>query len=491
MGSSLTLMKRHPAFLGSFLGTSLMGLTYLVISGVPKYFSGDDYLLLNASRSSDGYASSLSGCVNDIGMGKWRPMFVCTVTPLLKLVGDRYWCYFLLNLVLIFLICLITANLLQRIVKLPEWNIAFCVFVVPFSRFAWYGRVSPFGVMEFGALLFALLFARQFMSALAKQTNRSWYLAGGLACLSALFHERYLALLAAGFLVSIFNVRNKRTRVPLAPWLLLSGSLLAIKVFLLDTDPLVGGGEAPLRSSVDTWVLEHFLVGVKAVAGIGNGTNIGFDESGYVRLPALGALGKVWLVALLLIVLVIFILKSTLHRGLSTSKSDSSKGLMGHQTVMCQLLLISGLLLIAPASMIISRIEGRWLFGPEVFLFIFMIVVLRSQKWRILFISCFLLFSVTCLKFLPEYEQPIRLSNQVLEYVHEKLDGRTDLVYTVVDPRGRSQLVDWLDWVLGRAEKFKQIGVKSALLVDNTNCTGSCIRIVFEDTERFNFVTSP
>ena len=485
--SPVTLMKRYPAFVGSFLGTSLMALTYLIFSGLPRYFYGDDYLLLMASRSPNGYASSLIGCVNDLGSDKWRPMFVCTVAPVLKLFDDRYWCYFLLNLALIFLICLTVGSLLQRIVKISEWSVAFCVFVLPFSRFAWYGRVSPYGLMEFGALLFALLFVRQFLSALAKQSISSWYLAAGFATISALFHERYLVLIAAGCLVALFNERNERTRIPVAPWLIFSGSLLGIKLFLLQTDPLVGGGEAPFRSSADTWILEHFLVGVKAVAGIGNGTNIGFDESGYVRLPVLGGLEKIWLVALIMTLLAALIFKVIRHQSVMTSKINRSHKLLMQHTVMCQLLVISGLFLIIPASTVISRIEGRWLFGPEVFLFMFMIVVLRSQKWRIVIVSSFLLFSTACLKFLPIYEDPMRLSNEVMEYVHENLDGRTQLVYTIVDPMNRPQLIGWIEWVLGYGDKFKQIGVKSVSFVSNNECTDSCIKLVLADSERFDF----
>ena len=154
---------------------------------------------------------------------------------------------------------------------------------------------------------------------------------------------------------------------------------------------------------------------------------------------------------------------------------------------MCQLLVISGLFLIIPASTVISRIEGRWLFGPEVFLFMFMIVVLRSQKWRIVIVSSFLLFSTACLKFLPIYEDPMRLSNEVMEYVHENLDGRTQLVYTIVDPMNRPQLIGWIEWVLGYGDKFKQIGVKSVSFVSNNECTGSCIKLVLADSERFDF----
>lgn len=473
-----------------------MGLIYFIVNGIPEYFVGDDYLLLNASRSTNGYASSLIGCLNDLGAGKWRPMFTCTVTPLLRLFSDNYWCFFFLNLVLIFLVSLTAGNLLRRIVKLPEWIVAFCVFIVPFSRFTWYGRVSPYGVMEFGALLFALLFAHQFMSALTRQTNSSWYLAGGLASLSSLFHERYMVLLAAGFLVSIFNVRNKRAPVPSAPWLLFLGWLFAIKATFLDADPLTGGGEVSFRSSADTWILEHFIVGVKAVAGIGNGTNILFDESGYWRVPALGTLGKFWLVALPLIVFVISTLRTTLYSRVFDSNNDTSQESVNQEIVACQLLLTSGLLLIIPASTIISRIEGRWLFGPEVFLFIFMIAVLRSLKCRFIFMSCLLLFNITCLKFLPEYEAWTRIPNQILEHVHEELEGRTDLVYTVVDPSGTT--LGNLQWSLGYGSSFKQIGVKSFLQVDNSTCTSlnnykkqTCISLVFEDAERFRFVTNP
>lgn len=488
--TSLSALKRSPAFVGSFLGTTVMGVTYLIQSGLPKYFFGDDYLLLMASRSTDGYASSFLGCVNDIGMGKWRPMFVCTAVPVLRLFGENYLGYFLFNLFLIFLISLTACALLQRSNKISAWQIALCAFAVPFSRFAWYGRISPFGLMEFGALLFALLFARQYMVALERQTKSSWYFAGGLACLSALFHERYLVLLAAGLLVALFNVRNKRLQIPVSPWLVFSAFLLVVKMFLLRTDPLVGGGEAPLRSSFNTWVLEHFLVGLKAIAGIGNGTNISFDVSGYVRTPALGVLGKAWLLVLLLLMIYVAVTKASHCSNVRISEIDGTSESVQRQKVLYQLLITSGFFLLIPASTIISRIEGRWLLGPEVLLFLFVIVVIKSTKLRVIAIACFLLSSVTCLKFLPDYEQPITLSNQVLEYVDEKLDGRNQLVYTIVDPRDRPELINWLDWVLGRGDKFKQLGVKSVRFASNNECQGSCVRLVFTDSERFEFVRS-
>lgn len=490
MVSSLSALKRYPALVGSFLGTTLMAISYLIQAGLPKYFSGDDYLLLMASRSTDGYASSFVGCLNDIGMGKWRPMFVCTAVPVLRLFDDNYLGYFLLNLFLIFLISLTVGALLKRSNKISEWQIAICAFAIPFSRFAWYGRISPFGLMEFGALLFALLFARQYIVALERQTKIYWYFAGALACLSALFHERYLVLLAAGFLVALFNTRNKKLQVPLVPWLVYSAFLLVVKVFLLRTDPLVGGGEASLRSSLDTWVLEHFLFGVKAIAGIGNGTNIGFDISGYVRVPALGVLGKAWMLVLLLVMIFVAITKTSFRSVDRISETDATSESLQREKVLYQLLITCGLFLLIPASTIISRIEGRWLFGPEVFLFLLVVVVMRSSKLRTMVISCFLLFSVACLKFLPDYEKPVFISNQVLEYVDEKLDGRTHLVYTIIDPANRPQLIDWMDWVLGRGDKFKQIGVKSVRYVGNNKCQGSCIRLVFTDSERFEFVRS-
>lgn len=488
--SLLGAVNRHPALIGSSLGTSLMGLAYLVFNGLPRYFYGDDYLLLMASRSPNGYASSLSGCVNDIGMGKWRPMFVCSVVPVLKLFGENYLWYFLFNLFLVFLISLTVGKLLQQIGKIPEQLIALCAFAMPFSRFAWYGRVGPFGLMEFGALLFALCFVRQYISALDQRTSRSWYFAGGAASLSALFHERYLVLLAAGLLVALFNVRNKSVRIPISPWILFSSLLFYVKVFRLNTDPLVGGGEATLRSSSDTWALEHFLIGVKAIVGIGNGTNIYFDTSGYARVPALGGFAIVWLSVLLVVVMVAAIFKSTLCSDVRVLETDTSNSLAQRRTIICQLLLSVGLLLIVPASTVISRIEGRWLFGPEVFLYVFAIVVLRSEKWRVVFATCFLLFSVTSLRFLSEYEMPLRLSNDILEHVHERLDGRTELVYAIRDLRGRPRLINWLDWSLGRGDKFKQIGVESVIRVADEDCSGSCIRLTFADTSLYKFVGS-
>jgi hypothetical protein len=158
---------------------------------------------------------------------------------------------------------------------------------------------------------------------------------------------------------------------------------------------------------------------------------------------------------------------------------------------MCQLLLACGFFLIIPAATVISRIEGRWLLGPEVFVFMFLICLFTSSKLRIVVISGFLVFSVACLQFLPSYEMPLRLSDEVLMHVQKNLDGQTRLRYAIVDPRGRPQLVNWLDWTLGREAKFKQIGVQSVRLVDSRTCSYPCIRIEFEDSEVFDFAAKP
>jgi hypothetical protein len=481
-------MKRFPAHIGALIGTTLMGLVYVLVNGIPKYFAGDDFILLSASGMDDGYASSVIGCVNDLGMGKWRPAFVCTVTPLLKLFGDQYLYFFLLNLGLIFLICAVAAGVLKSVTNLSHVSIAVFTFVLPFSRFAWYGRISPFGLMEFGALLFALLFVRQFLLALQRQTKISWYLAAGMACTASLFHERYLVLLAAGFFVAVINLRNRRISIPVIPWVLYPGSYIAIKLFALRVDPIIGGGEAPIRSSANTWILEHFLIGVKAIAGIGNGTNIGFDATGYLRQPALGVVGKIWLFAAVVILLLILTWRTWFVREVLATKHEINIRLVEQQKVVRQLLLTSGLLLIVPASTIISRIEGRWLFGPEVFLLILLVGVLESNNWRFAILSSYLILSLSCLQFLPKYEDPIRTTNEILEYVHEKLDGRSQLIYTIVDPRGRSDL---LDWQLGRFTKFDQLGVQKILYVAPNRCFGSCIKIEFQNTDRFNLVTQP
>ena len=208
--------------------------------------------------------------------------------------------------------------------------------------------------------------------------------------------------------------------------------------------------------------------------------------------------GEFWLVALLLIVLVISTLRTTLSSRDFYSKNDTSKEPVNQEIIACQLLLTSGLLLIIPASTVISRIEGRWLFGPEVFLFIFMIAVLRSHKWRFIFMSSLLLFNIICLKFLPEYEKYIRIPNQILEYVDEELEGRTDLVYTVVGPVIPVGNYSVLEWPLGYDSKFKQIGVKSFLYVDSSTCTNlnnykkkTCVSLVFENTSPYSFVIEP
>jgi hypothetical protein len=256
----------------------------------------------------------------------------------------------------------------------------------------------------------------------------------------------------------------------------------------LRVDPIIGGGEAPIRSSANTWILEHFLIGVKAIAGIGNGTNIGFDATGYLRQPALGVVGKIWLFAAVVILLLILTWRTWFVREVLATKHEINIRLVEQQKVVRQLLLTSGLLLIVPASTIISRIEGRWLFGPEVFLLILLVGVLESNNWRFAILSSYLILSLSCLQFLPKYEDPIRTTNEILEYVHEKLDGRSQLIYTIVDPRGRSDL---LDWQLGRFTKFDQLGVQKILYVAPNRCFGSCIKIEFQNTDRFNLVTQP
>ena len=482
----MSFIKRYSAHIGALIGTLLMGLIYVAAVGIPRYFAGDDFLLLSASRIDEGYASSVVGCVDDVGSGKWRPAFVCSAAPILKLFGDQYWYFFLLNLGLIFVVCIVAAGVLKSITHLSNVSIAAFALVLPFSRFAWYGRISPFGLMEFGALIFALLFISHYSLALQRQTKISWYLAGGIACTASLFHERYIVLLFAGFFVAVVNLRNKRIPIPVIPWCIYTGSYIAIKLFLLGVDPLNGGGETPLRSSADTWILEHFLTGVKAIAGIGNGTNIGFDASGYLRHPALGVVGNVWLTLVTLVLPLIVIWKTLFRRGIPAAKRETNIELVEKQLVIRQLLLTSGLLLIVPASTVISRIEGRWLYGPEVFLFILLVGILTSQSWRYVIISSYLISGLIFLQFLPKYEEPIRTTNEILEYVYEKLDGRTQLIYTIVDPKGRS---NQLDWQLGRSTKFDQIGVQKILYVTPDRCFGSCIKIEFQDTERFNLVT--
>ena len=484
----MTSMKRFSAHIGALIGTTLMGFIYIVVNGIPRYFAGDDFILLSASGMDEGYASSVVGCVNDLGSGKWRPAFVCSVTPLLKLFGDQYLYFFLLNLALIFLMCAVAAGILKSVTNLSHVSITVFALVLPFSRFAWYGRISPFGLMEFGALLFALLFIRQFLLALQRQTKTSWYLAGAIACTASLFHERYLVLLAAGFFVAVFNLRNKRMPIPVIPWVLYTSLYVSVKTFVLRVDPLIGGGEAPIRSSADTWILEHFLIGVKAIAGIGNGTNIGFDVTGYLRQPALGVVGKIWLAVVVVGLLLIVAWRTWFGRGVLAANHEFNIGLVEQQIVIRQLLLASGLLLIVPASTVVSRIEGRWLFGSEVFFLILLVGVLKSHSGRFIFLSSYLIFSLSCLQFLPKYEEPIRTTNEILEYVHEKLDGRTQLIYTIVDPRGRS---NQLDWQLGRLTKFDQLGLQKISYVAPNICSGSCIKIEFQNTERFNLINQP
>ena len=409
----------------SLVGTICVGLTY-ISRGVPRYFFGDDLLLLESSRIKGGYINSFGGSLVNTGSGKWRPLFQVSAYFMTHWFEGNYLGYFAVNLMLLACIGTVAGWIMYQVSGRSLWCSLIVSFTVTLSPNFFYSRVSPFGMMELGACLLALLFVYAMMSAEYRKLSRTNMLGISAAVGAGFMHERYLILLLVGALIALSEERTIKQRFNgMALWLGVLLSYFGLRSLVASTSGMLnGGGESKLLDSGGFWLVSRFFNSVGFAIWGSNGTNIGFTSTD----PGAAVSFSPLLILITLIVggLITYLLGRCIYEWfvscLSLPVQVHPKGSFG-KTKKLKVLGLSALSLLMPASTVVSRIEPRWLSFSQILICIFFIGLLNIsfQKFNqfvgVIFLVGVLIFNIACLSNLEEYEYPMRVTNSMMDEI--------------------------------------------------------------------------
>lgn len=458
------------------LGTSVvLALAWIIRSKLPKHFVGDDLLLLAASRSENGYASSFWSGFSDVGMGKWRPAFSTLVSIVLKAFGENLWLYVGLNLLLLAAVAIAARNLLRVIVgELNLWSTLIAP-VVLLSQFSWYSAWSPYGLMELGALLSFIGALALLATALENGDCRINWTASTVLMLAVCFHERYLICYAATLLIIVWQ-RRSHLLSSIIPWVSLPCAYLFVKVILLRLDPLTGGGEAQFRASAGTWIVGRVLESGRAMIGGATGEIIPFDSTGERRLTQLPPIYLLLYSAAVMCMAVIGLCRLSLMTNVDRPRNPRSRHL-----VLTSLLFVSSMFLLLPASTVISRIEPRWLFGSHIMFAVIALTLAHltrdkiskiASRTLVVVISCGLVASAPNRQ---HFEYEARRADRLIVLVGKAPMPDPDWTLVI---RDRSMTHSYWSWLLGRGSAFSKLSnPPGRFLVGFESCQATCLEV--------------
>jgi len=409
----------------SLVGTICVGIAY-ISHGIPKYFYGDDLLLLNATRTNGGFLNSFVGSFTDVGMGKWRPLFQILAYFTTHWFKGNYSGYFAVNLVLLACIGTVAGWIMYQVSGSCPWCSLAVSFTVPFSPGFFYSRVSPFGVMELGACLLALLFVYAMVTVEYREPIRTNVLAIFAALGAGLMHERYLVLLLVGALIALLEQKTIKQKLnSMTAWFGVLLSYFVLRIALGSTTGMFnGGGESTLSASKGFWMVPRFFNSFGFAIGGSNGTNIGFtstDSGAAVNFSTLQIL-----ITLIVGGLITYLVGRRIYEWfisfLSLPVPVPPKWSLG-ETKNLKVLGVIALSLLVPASTVISRIEHRWLSFSQILICIILFGLLNIslQKFNqfvgVIFLVGVLIFNIACLSNLDEFEYPMRITNSMMDQI--------------------------------------------------------------------------
>jgi hypothetical protein len=277
-------------------------------------------------------------------------------------------------------------------------------FLVGLSPFTYLMQTSVYGAMEFSAA--ALVIAGLCCFVYLETKPNSMIIRPGMVplclVLSSLVHERFLLTCLLFSFVAVFSPRYKRYARSVIVFLIF---YVLLKGFLLGLDPLQGGGESNFRAVAGWWVIAHYLDALSGVFARFGGSGLFFNEdllSSSAQDVNLGWLcGPIPLMFAFAVGLLIFWFKDGIRK-----VAWSSIGAFG----------LVGLLMLVPASLVIQRIEARWLYVPHVCLVTATVMFASHSKPRslvqLLMVGCFLIALSQSLHYRTKAEDPLAMRNQ-------------------------------------------------------------------------------
>lgn len=286
---------------------------------------GDDFLLLRASNTYQGYGSDTSIAPFQTGMTKYRPLFLVPFTVMNSLFGDQLNYYLLVNTGLTLFLGIAFGLLLREATQLARIAIPIGIISIASLRFLWFSREWIYGSMEIislGASLLALVFFLR-LSRNVHLNGREELWANLFLVVAILTHERAVAV---GVAVSVFLAILNRRRVMeftslqiLTPFLIVLSSFV-FKIYILQVNPLQGSLTDYAESRSQS-LLTNFSVTIPSGADKILGRSI-YSDSGLVLLTFRSVLAI--LLAVVVFVFVKKLLTNLFTKGHTTNASETT-----------------------------------------------------------------------------------------------------------------------------------------------------------------------
>ena len=231
----------------TFIAWTLAVLSYFLLVLPQRYIPiwGDDFLLLRASNTFQGYGSDISLAPFQTGMTKYRPLFLVPFTVMHSLFGDQLNYYLLVNTALTLFLGFAFGLLLRETTRLTRIAIPVGIISISSMRFLWFSREWIFGSMEIlwlGTSLLSLVFFLR-LSRKRHLNGRENFWANLFLIASILTHERAIAV---GVAVSIFlAILNRRRIIEFTLFQILMPFLIVLfifvfKIYILLVNPIQG-----------------------------------------------------------------------------------------------------------------------------------------------------------------------------------------------------------------------------------------------------------
>ena len=326
---------------------------------------GDDFLLVNLWGQLPIDAKSVWDLFWLTGQDKWRPVSTIPLVLLSRHLGFNNHYFLLVNLVLLSILASIVGCYTYSLSK--RFSVAIVsTAAVALTPFNWYAQTSLFGLMEVLDVLLCLIALILICKNYEKETGLRFALAYSFLLASSLCHERFLIVAISSWAYSQLFRRDKDNNRFSIYLLTIPLVHILLKGFVLQIDPLTGGGESNLRSGFGPWIIEHFKDSLGALFGMKSGLGIYYSEGTFQTKVANSHFGLFGLVVFIpaIVSIVYMFLRRADH---SQSPKVASNSLLFMRS---GLFFVTALALLVPAATVVERVEGRWLFASQVFLLI-------------------------------------------------------------------------------------------------------------------------
>ena len=370
--------KRYPLFVAisfSVLGVFTQGLKFW---NGPMY--GDDYLTTAGFIAPD---NSFFSAVFNTGSGKWRPLNNIYLYFTTHYFRFDYLPYLIINRFLL-IFCAVTTGLLAYAFSKSFIAVALASFSVSISHLTYMGQISIFGFMELGSTIFLVAAIHSAISSIEIREKNPPYaeflqiLSVSSFLCSCLIHERFqVASLCFFYLFRKMSSKSKRIRSRSLLFLLVPG-FITVSKYLLQINPLQGGGEATFSTTVSKSLSQNFQYSILGLFGYFSGAGKFFgDVSGLDDLSRSNEL-KFFGVA---ITFLPFFLSYTFLLFHIIRQKSCSKFIDYKFWILLSLLIF----FLIPGSTVISRIEARWLFQSQILLLLIGFSILHNSSVKNLF----------------------------------------------------------------------------------------------------------